>query len=152
MTDSDGEREKYWDGYADYKSVSKRISQTIEDAVSAYSYIDAAHSEQAPITREEARDARTPILNAAIMLHDEMQREAEHNDDYDDILARWNGQDGFVKRFDEISLREERPGWLYDFARDIRTAGWRLGYLQAGRTEREGPDDPIEEEAEEMFA
>lgn len=142
MTDpgEGGDRETYWDGYADYKSVSKRISQTIEDAVKAYSYIDAAHSEGASLRPEEARDARTPILNAAIMLHDEMQREAERNDDYDDILERWDGEDGFVRRFDEISLRDERPGWLYQFIRDIRSAGWRLGYLQAGKTEREGPD------------
>jgi hypothetical protein len=141
-----------WEGYSDYRQVSGRIAATVDDAVEAYAFLDASATEGTVIQPADARDARTSIMTAAMMLHHEMEREAARgNEDYNEILADWEGENGYIQRMATIQFKQTVPGWLYDFVRQIRKAGWKLGYLQAGRTGRQEPDDPVEAEAEEMF-
>lgn len=152
-SESEPQRGTRFEGYSDYERVSGRIVMTIEDALEAYAFIDSAFTEGAPVSPEDARDARTSIMNAAMMLFDEMRREQANNiDKYDDILDRWEGEDGYIARFHEHSLRRDgSEGWLHQFVLDIRSAGWKIGYLQAGRTAKESLDDPVEEDSEAMF-
>ena len=141
-----------WEGYSDYRLVSGRIARTIEDAVEAYAVIDARHSEGATVSPDLASDARASIMAAAMMLQHEMERERDDADKpYDEILSRWEGEEGLLQKMDGIQLRKVRPGWLHKMVLDIRRAGWELGYLQAGRTGSREPEDSVEAEAEAMF-
>lgn len=140
-----------WDGYSDYRLVSGRIARTVDDAIEAYAVIDARHSEGASVPPSLAADARASILTAAMMLQNELEQDKEEVELYQDILDRWQGEDGFIRQLDHVRLTDGRPGWLYEFVLDIRRAGWQLGYLQAGRTESAEPDDPVERDVEAMF-
>lgn len=149
---TDPQDDTRWEGYSDYRQVSGRLASTIDDAIEAYAVIDASHSEDAQIPRDLARDARASILSAAMMLQMEMKRERDDEEKpYDDILSRWEGEEGYLRQLDDVQLRRMRPGWLHDFVLDIRRAGWELGYLQAGRTSSQEPEDPVEADAEAMF-
>lgn len=149
---TDDDRGSRWEGYSDYRVVSGRIARTIEDAVEAYAVIDARHSEGASVSPELASDARASIMAAAMMLQHEMERErGDDEKPYDEILSRWEGEEGFLRQMDTVQLRQVRPAWLHEMVLDIRRAGWELGYLQAGRTESQKPEDPVEADAEAMF-
>lgn len=149
---TDDDRGSRWEGYSDYRVVSGRIARTIEDAVEAYAVIDARHSEGASVSPELASDARASIMAAAMMLQHEMERErGDDEKPYDEILSRWEGEEGFLRQMDTVQLRQVRPAWLHEMVLDIRRAGWELGYLQAGRTESQEPEDPVEADAEAMF-
>ena len=142
-----------WEGYANYQEVSKRISRSVFQAVDSYAWIQGAHQEGSNIKPEDAADARADILSAAIRLYVEMQQEKSDYgvEKYDNILDDWSGEDGFIARFHQISLRQNCPGWIGTFVMQIRQAGWALGYLQAGRRSKQEPDDPVEAEVEAMF-
>lgn len=134
--DGDGTR---WEGYADYQRVSIRIGKSIDDALDAYAELDSRHQEAARIPPAVAAEARSSILSAAMRLVPELEADRAVDDTpYDEILARWQGtgdRPGFLQRLNETQLQEECPSWLFQMTLDIRTAGWHLGYLQAGRTE-----------------
>jgi len=140
-----------WEGYSDYQAVSHRVGQSIESAVEAYAEISSAHTEGAPVTPDQAAEARAAILAAALKLVPEMENDREAVTMYDEILDRWNGEEGFIARLNDMQLQQTAPGWLFQFIVDIRRAGWELGYLQAGRTAKSDPDDPVEAEASSMF-
>lgn len=147
-----------WEGFSNYQNVSERMAQSIEGAIRAYTFLDSRHQEGAPITPKEAAEARSKILTPALRLMAEMEEERETVDKYDEMLDRWTADDddgdddpGYIRRINEVKLQNASPGWLFQFVLDIRSAGFELGYLQAGRTVKEEPTDPVEGETEAMF-
>lgn len=68
--------------------------------------------------------------------------------------ADWTDEpdEGYLRELRDIQLQNECPDWLEQFVLDIKTAGFELGYLQAGRTVSINEDaDPIEEDVNSMF-
>ncbi|WP_148414916.1 hypothetical protein [Haloferax sp. KTX1] len=152
MTDSNSEkRGTRWDGYSNYEKVSDRYARAVDDALNAWAWIDAAHAEDAQIRPEDAAEARSLIKAAAFRLIPEMEYDKEDVDLYGEILDRWLGEDGFIERFESVSLTTSSPGWMHEFMLDIRRAGWEIGYLKAGRTQKEEPEDKVEAETSAMF-
>lgn len=151
---SDGESTQ-WEGYSNYQEVSKSMAESVADAMDSYAWIQGAHLNGAPVNAADAAHVHADILGAAMKLRVEMREEQERgNEDYDEILARWDGEDdgsGFIRMLHEHELANELPGWMLQFVDDIRTAAWRLGYLQAGRRREELPDDPVERDAKKMY-
>lgn len=160
---SDGESVKRWEGYSDYASVSNRVAASIDDAIDAYAYIESLHVENARVRPRHAAEARSRIVGAAIKLLPELHAntadtETDENgeqDVYGEILTRWTESyedgDGLLERLKREQLQQACPDWLGVLVRDIRTAGWEIGYLQAGRTISESNLEPAEEEARQMF-
>jgi len=142
----------HWDGYSDYQTVSQRITQSIHDAIEAAATIERAHQETARVDNEEAARAGSRIMAAAINVQTELQAYEDENDQYEELLAKFDGSDGYVHRFRTTQLHKECPDWLYEFVVDIRRAGFELGYLQAGREETERETTGPTDEAREMFA
>lgn len=140
-----------WEGYSDYKVISLQVAKSVDNAIEAYSRVHGAHAENATIDPDLAAEARGRILSAALKLVVELRQDRDSVETYAEILDRWEGEEGFINRFNEIQLQSSCPGWLFQFVLDIRTAGWELGYLQAGRTTKGEPDDPVEADVQEMF-
>lgn len=59
--------------------------------------------------------------------------------------------EGYVRAFQHEDLDQQVPDWVLRFVTDIRTAAWKLGYLQAGRRSRKEPEDPVEGDARSML-
>lgn len=160
LTDDDEpveERETRFEGYADYRRISLRVASSIDRAVDAYARLDSAHNENAQVPPELAAEARGRIYGAAIKLIPELEDDREHVDDYDDILERWeDGEDederGFIARLNDTQLKSDSPAWLFQMVLDIRTAGWKLGYLRAGRETETSDGDPVEQESDAMVS
>lgn len=126
-----------WQSFADYRAVSHQVARAVDEAVAAFAEIESMHVEGVKVRDREAAQARARVQTAALMLLPELEQNA---DDYDELLARWTGERGFLQRLDDVSLRRSCPDWLEQFARDIREAGFRLGYLQAGEYEGGGAE------------
>lgn len=159
-TDTSETATKRWEGYSDYQTVSNRVAASIDDAIDAYAYINGLHAEHARVRQREAAEARSRILGAAIKLLPELKanqgtQDQDDQDIYVEILNRWtkehDGGDGLLERLKQIQLQNDCPDWLGQLVQDIRTAGWEIGYLQAGRTISESNLEPAEEEARSMF-
>lgn len=153
--DDDGFTKK-WEGYSDYQFISRRMGIAIDDAVDAYSSIHSLHRENAKIKPEHAAQARKKILSAAIRVLVELENQTGDgtSEDYEEILGRWQDSDevdGYLSRLEDTSLQYECPSWLHQMVVDIRTAGWQLGYLQAGRETREPTENTPETNAKQMF-
>jgi hypothetical protein len=135
-----------WQAYADY-DVSSRVAESIDDAVMAYSTLEAMMSEGASIDPGQASDCRRKIQTAAMRVLVDMQ---ESNDErFDDILEDWVGEDregGYIQEFQDCELGHNLPGWLFTFVMQIREAGWKLGYVRAGRREPGTPSSDDDEE------
>lgn len=143
--------ESRWEGYAQYEWVSKEIAATINDAIDAYALVDSAHAENAPLNPAVAAKARSKLLSASIQLLNEMDNDRDEVEDYEEILDRWEGDDGYIQKLSNINLQQNCPGWLLQLAMDLRKAGWELGYLKAGRMQRKNPPDKDHEEVRSMF-
>lgn len=158
-----------FEGFSDYQAVSGSIARAVDDALEAYTEIQSLHVEHARVNAEQAALARSKILAAALRLVPELREDAPEDEQYQQILARWLGSvtigeetitpsedievsEGYIEALNGIRLRDECPLWLYQFVIDIRTAGWELGYLQAGRKVKTDDGlDPAEKEAKDMF-
>jgi len=141
-----------WDGYSDYQSVSDRIARSIHDAIEGFATVERAQHENAQFHPNEAARCGARILTAAINVQTELDAYSGENEEYQELLDKFEGQDGYVQKLRQVRLRNESPDWLYDFVVDIRTAGFKLGYLKAGREEEERNGDEPEDHAREMFA
>lgn len=139
-----------WEGYSDYQKVSIRVGETIENAVDAYARLDSLHTEKIPVEPELAAEARARIKSAAMKLIPELENDRDTVDFYDEVLERWQGDEGYLQELREVSLERRCPDWLEKMVIDIRKVGWELGYLQAGRTERVTPEDPDEAKQQEI--
>jgi len=124
-----------WQSYSDYRAVSQQVARAVDEAVAAFAEIESMHVEGVKIRDREAAQARARIQTAALMLLPELE---QNKDNYGELLGRWTGDEGYFGQLDDVSLRRSCPDWLEQFARDIREAGFRLGYLQAGRYEADG--------------
>lgn len=155
-----------WEGYSDYEAVSRSVAKSIEDAVDAYAWLQRLHQEGASVTDSAAADASADVLSAALRLYVEMQQEHEEgNDEYDEMLARWGydvgddadgkgtGQapDGYISALHDATFQSGVPAWMLQLVTDIRTAGWKLGYLQAGRRSEKVSDDPVEQDVDTLM-
>ena len=145
----------YWEGYSDYQAISRRVAASVGDALDAYAHLQSVHREGAALDPERAATQRQKILSAAMRLFVEMQEEEDQgNDDYEDILERWRGpgeEPGYIQKFHEHNFQSGLPGWMFQFIVDIRSAGWKLGYLQAGRRSKGELEDKAEQAARSMF-
>lgn len=168
-----------YEGYSHYKTVSNSITQSIDEAIEAYALIESFRREGIKVRRDKGIDteiarSRAKIKLAALKLVPELKEEAETNDHYKDILARWRGsykseradgesetitpnfnssqlESGYFEAFDNVQLTHECPTWLEDWIIDIRTAGWELGYLKAGRRAEEPSEGFEPADVKEMF-
>jgi len=154
MPDEDGAQD-YWDGFSIYAEISRDIHESVGQAIDSYSAIASYHSEGAKIRDEEAAQHKAAVLSAAHRLLTEMEIEAGRNgpnaDHYKEILAEWNGDDGWIQQLHEANLAREHPSYLHEFAATIHRAAWHLGYLQAGRREEVEPDDTPSTSGREML-
>ena len=135
--------ETQWDAYSDYQHVSRRVAGSIGDAIDAISIIDSGKVAGEKLTSREETDLRADVLGAVIRLQTELENERESKEAYDQILSRWEGEEGFIEQFRALDvMNPQSEPWLQEFAADIHRAGWELGYLKAGREEttREGGD------------
>lgn len=132
------EPETQWDAYSDYQHVSRRVAKSIGDAIDAISIIESGKVAGEKLSSREETDLRADVLGAVIRLQTELENEREQRDTYDDILSRWEGEEGFIARFRGLDVMDARSEpWLQQFAKDIHRAGWELGYLKAGE-EKDG--------------
>lgn len=148
MATDDTGTETEWEGWSDYQRVGDRVARSVHNAVEAYAILSARHAENARIKPDVAADARAKILAPALRLKTEM---AINDDRFEETLADWQGEDGYIAQLREIQLQHQCPSWLPEFVEDIRKVGWELGYLQAGRTVKKEPEDPTERDTEAMF-
>ncbi|MGZ0745736.1 hypothetical protein [Haloparvum sp. AD34] len=148
---SDGSDGTKWESYSNYEQVSRRVSKSVADALDAYALLHSAHQEQATIQTDLAADARSDILSAALRLVVEIRKDRESVEEYDEILERWEGDDGYIAKFQDATLHQQMPGWMFQFVLDIREAAWELGYLQAGRRTKQEPESEVERDTEKMF-
>lgn len=122
-----------WDAYSDYQHVSRQMSKRISDAIDAIQTINGAKKAGEKIKPPDETDLRADVMWAVTRLRTELENERESNETYDEILSRWHGENGFIERFETMSVIDQRrQPWLNDFAADINRAGWELGYLKAG--------------------
>lgn len=147
----DGDRSTRYEGYSDYSAVSRSVADAVDRAVESYAMIHSRHSEGARVTPKMAAEAGHHILGAAVKLLPELEDDRETVDTYDEILTRWQGDDGFIERLKRENLSSRSPEFLGQMALDIRRAGFELGYLRAGRQGKTEPDDITERDSEEMF-
>lgn len=145
-----------WEGYSNYEAVSRDMSMAVSNAVDAFATLQGSEVEGAIRNPEAVARARADITAAALRLYVELAEESDNDEQYEEMLERWGGPladtEGFLDEMREVSLYDGVPDWLFQFVVDIRTAGWELGYLKAGRRTRETPNDPVEGETEEMFS
>lgn len=132
-------RRSEWEAYADYQSVSEHVGESIADAIDALCYLESAKKTgYKPKTDEEA-DYRATVLSAAMSLKTELENGRDTKPVYDEILSRWEGEDGYIYRFRQVDvLSAGAESWMYQFAEDLHRAGWELGYLKAGREKQIG--------------
>jgi hypothetical protein len=140
-----------FEAYANYKRQSERVAQCVEDAVKSYARIRSAHREGASVPPKVAAEARADIESAALRLRSEMESERDGNDLYDRLLSDWEGDEGYIQRFDEVELRQSVPGWMYEFLSQIRRAAFERGYLYAGRAQEKDEQQLNEKQTEAMF-
>jgi len=170
------DRSARFQGYSHYKNVSEGIAESIDEALSAYTELEGLHAEGAKVRGEQAARARSRIKLAALKLVPELRGDAAQNEEYQQMLARWIGrfeleikdgetktivpefphdapEGGYFSGLRDIRLQQQCPDWLEDWVIDIRTAGWEIGYLQAGRSVSPDPDLPDpDQEFERMFS
>jgi hypothetical protein len=159
MSSTNGTQEdastKRWEGYSDYRSVSERMAKSLDDALEAYAVIESRHAAGTKLRDEEIARCVKRLLTAAMKLTVELEADRNAVNTYDEILTRWQDgpgdDDPYLEAIRTTDLKNQRPDWFDQFAKDIRTAGWELGYLQAGRTISESNLEPAEEEARSMF-
>jgi len=145
--------ETQWDAYSDYQHVSRRVAASIGDAIDALTIIESGKVAGEKLTSREETDLRADVLGAVIRLKTELENERDSREEYDDILSRWEGEEGFIERFRSLDvMNPQSEAWLQRFASDIHRAGWELGYLKAGE-EKEGKQsgDPYDGEIREMI-
>ena len=128
-----------WEAYADYKSVSERVADSVADAINGLSTIESAKAAGEKLPPSVETDSRSAVLTAVTLLSTELENERGSKEVYDDILSRWEGEEGYLERFRTADLVDRPPEpWIKQFAEDIHRAGWELGYLKAGREKQIG--------------
>ncbi len=157
LSESTDEPDSEWDAYSDYALVSKWVTKSIRDAIEAFALLDQASRTGHKIDSREETQLRSDILAAAMRLRVELEAEQERGAQYaNEILGKWeSGKDGegYIEQF-RTAPRGSTPElpFLVEFASDIRRAGWKLGYLQAGREqEQENQGDSGDSEVYQMI-
>ncbi|WP_435125405.1 hypothetical protein [Halobaculum sp. D14] len=163
----DNGRADQFNAYSNYRSVTGSIASAIDDAAKAYAYAAARKAEGKSLRSDDAIQLRKSCKQAALMLLPELRANANADDIYQTILARWeeNGTAGdtpadsdedwppYLRGIDSVQLRGPgpMPPWMEQFVRDIRQAGWEIGHLQAGETTQTASNDPANDEANAML-
>lgn len=156
MATEEPEMVSEFEGYSDYRFVSVRMTKSIDSAIDAYASIRSLHQQGAKVKDERAAQAQQRILGAAMRVLVEIENQDESDDRFDEIEERWTEgtdehDDGLIKLLQETDLVATCPPWLFTLVKDIRTAGWKLGYLRAGRSESKPKNSTPETEARQMF-
>lgn len=150
---SPGKASTRWNSFSNYGDIAEDVHQAVVGAIEAQAFIHAMHQEGARVSPEDAAEASARMLSAARRLLTEMRRENERNSDgpYDDILEKWEGPNGYISQLAGSNLSDSSPAFLHDFVEDIHRAAFEIGYIRAGREERQDLDDPVENDAMAMF-
>ena len=125
------------DAYSDIEKVSQSVGKIVVAATESIHTIRSAKRSGEKLTQASETDLRTDVMTAVTLLRTELENDRDRNDVYDAILSRWEGEGGFINRFDQMDVLaiNEEP-WLREFAGDIHRAGYELGYLKARPEER----------------
>jgi hypothetical protein len=154
-TSEDSTEGMTWDGYTDYQQVAGRVASEIHDATAAAAMLQRIDVEGGQVQPREMAEASSRILSAAMLIEGQLDEYSEYNDDYEEILEDWKGDDGYIKRFRRTDFYGEVPEWLFEFVGQINRAGLILGYLKAGREEEvkdegDSADSEVKQVIEEM--
>jgi len=151
MSTSDGPDDSSvtWDGYTDYREVAGRVASEIHDATAAAAFIERYHVEGGQFDAREIAEAAGRLKSAAMLLDEQLAYFGEYDDEFQEILDEWRGDDGRIAKLQRTDLLRTHPDWLTEFIRDLHRAGLLLGYLKAGR-EEEVKDDGDAADSEVM--
>jgi len=148
---SDEERATRYDAFSDFQSVSQSVAQSIDQAVEAWAHIHSLHAADQRVPGHEAAEASARLLTAATKLQPELEQDRDRVDEYDEILADWEGEQGYIERLKDASFVRRCPEWCHEFILQVRRAGWHLGYLQAGRQKTDEDEDWVEGPVDKML-
>jgi hypothetical protein len=149
---NDDSRQGGFEAYSDYQHISREIAHDILDAGRAATAIQRYHTERGEYQPREIAEASASLLTPAYMLVEQMEMHRGGNDTLDEILADWNGEDGYLAQIQNTDFLREYPGFMDDFVRQLHRAGLELGYLQAGReTKNVEIDDERDAAVSDMF-
>lgn len=146
--------DKRWSSFSNYTDIAQDVHEAVVGAIEWQAFINACHREGARVQPEDAANASGQIMSAARRLLTELRQERDSEQKYDEILKRWegeNGKKGYIEQLAETSLSENNPAFLHQFVEDIHEAAFEIGYLRAGREERKDLDDKVEDDAQGMF-
>jgi len=156
------ETNQRYEGYTDFQSVSNRVAKSVDQAIDAYTELEAFDAEH-KVRSEDAAYARRDIHSAALRLVPELEAnrgsgdtEDGEQDVFEEVYDRWlqsGDEDGgpYLERLRQANLRREVPEFVHQLVLDIRKIAWEAGYLQAGRMVTEEDLEPAERDAREMF-
>lgn len=153
-----------WSAYSDYQKVTRQAAQEVHLATRAYAWLTAQHREGARLRAEKTANESAYIQSAAMRMLPELRANQETNDIIEGIYTRWTedgeyGLEGgkgdpwppYLNAFEEAQLHRGVPPWLGQFVEDIQQAAWEIGYLKAGKSQRERDVRSPEEMANAMF-
>ena len=138
MEESNGERK--WESFTDFQSVTESVHRDVRRAKQAYSFINSCHTHGRPPSSSKAVAKKTYLLNAGLSLRHEIKQN-QGVEPFDEIISRWDGEDGFLEKLERVNLRTDCPKWLRQYVDDVIEAGWELGYTKAGRQKLADPED-----------
>jgi len=155
MSESEPESSTTWDGYTDYQHVSGRVSDEIHDAFAAAGFLSQFHQVGGEYEAHEIASASARLISAAYMVDEQLDYFSNGDDEYQEILDEWRGEDGRIQKLHEVDWWQEHPDWLVEFVRELHRAGLMLGYLKSGREEEdrdegESTDSEVRQVIEEM--
>ena len=128
-----------YDGATKYERVEEDLLDILNDALKAFSHVNACYTQGSSLTEDRAVKCKSHILQAAMRLQQEIRYNSEV-DEYEEMWERWEGEDGFISRFYDTNLRDGMPGWMLQFQMDIQDAAWQLGYHRVGKFRAADPD------------
>lgn len=146
----DNEEKTYFEGYSDYSSVSKDIAEAVARAIDGYGILVSRNPD-----RDKVKRAQQAMLAAAMRLLPEIEESMSAKPELQEVHARWVGKgedQGFIDEIEQVGFNHRPSEMLQQFAFDIRKAAFKLGYLKAGREERDsGSTDVDDKQSEQMF-
>lgn len=129
-----------FNAWTDYQQVEKNMLQRLELAVDAHAHVASCESQSIQMSDKSAVEVKKALVSAGTRLIPQL-RHNSHVEPFDEIWGRWRGEDGYLSRLRETDFVVEDPEWLDQYAEDLQTAAWHIGYTRAGQEEAADPDD-----------
>lgn len=144
------EEESYFEGYSDYKSVTKDINDAVARALDGYgAIVGKGRVDQATCDR-----AVPALLAAGMRLLPEIEESKAAKPELQEIYTRWVGEkdaEGFIDEVTKVHGNHIPEKTIQQFAFDIRKAAFKLGYLKAGEQRNGESTDVDNQQSEQMF-